>query len=168
MMFPALTEDKVKELKAKFAAALLRNPEQAFMAGQEVFGADTGKALYVAQNWINDDDVLAAKTLLLKSHGARAFLPTKEEYAREVWKTATDPKTPSDDKKYLLSLYGDIMGYKQMAEKPGVNVNVMQQSVMVVKDHGSDDDWERAAQAQQAALTRGKTTAADVDSRPVH
>ncbi len=149
-----------KALKTKFAIALLRQPDDAFKAGVDVFGADTGRALYAAQNWINDAFIDAEKIRLLKEKGARAFLPSKEEYAREVWKLANEARTPIEDKRHLMALFGDIMGYKTQAEKAGVNVNITQNKVMIVKDHGSDAEWERKAAAQQHRLTNGATDVA--------
>ena len=161
-LFPASAA--TDELKTKFAIASLKYPDEPFKAGLEVFGADTGRALYVAQNWINDAFVEQEKARLLQTKGARAFLPTKEEYAREVWKLAMAERTDPETKRHLMSLYGDIMGYKQQAEKPGINVTVNQQRVMVYKDHGSDEDWERKAAAHQYNLANGVT---DVPSRTV-
>jgi hypothetical protein len=161
-MFP--DNEETAKLKTEFAVAILRFPEQAFKAGQEVFGADTGRALYVASNWIKDPFVESEKIRLVKEKGARSFLPTKEDYARTVWELANGDRTPIEDKRHLLALYGDIMGYKTQAEKAGINVNVTQNKVMVIRDHGTDADWERQAAAQQHRLTNG---AIDVPSRTV-
>lgn len=159
-MFP--DNDATRELQTKFAVALLRKPDEPFVAAQEVFGADAGAALYAASHWIQDAFVLAEQQRLLKEKGPRSFLPSKEEYAREVWKLALGERTPIEDKRALLSLYGDIMGHKQKAENPGINVNVTQNKVMIVKDHGSDDDWEAQAIAQQHRLANNVMDVTDV------
>jgi hypothetical protein len=152
-------------LKTKFAVALLRNPDRAFQAGCEVFGEDTGKALYVAHNWLNDDFVAAEQRRLLKDNGARSFLPSKEDAAREVWRMATDDRTPVEDKRRFMDLFCEIMGYKERPQQSGINVNVTQNRVMVVNNHGSDDDWEQKARAQQHRLANGDAT--DVPSRTI-
>jgi len=156
------------KLKTAFAEALLRNPDNAFQAGTQVFGAETNKALFAATQWVNDDFVLHEKARLLKTSGARAFLPSKEDYAREVWKTATDPKCPIEDKRGLLSLYGDVMGYKEAAAKPTGGITVNNNRVMIVKDHGTDSDWERRAMQQQHALTRGNADVIDAEVVTTH
>lgn len=144
---------EVQAFKVKFAAALLREPENAFKAGVEVFGADTGRALYAATKWLNDAEVLAERTKLLQTHGARAFLPSKEDYAREVWKQATNERVPVEDRTRLLALYGDVMGFKEAAQKNAGGITINNNKVMLVKDFGNDSDWEARAAAQQHALT---------------
>lgn len=163
-LFP--DNDETTAYKTRFAEELLRNPDQPFLAAQAVFGTDTGKALYISSNWLNDPFVEDEKIRLVKAKGQRAFLPTKEDYAREVWRLAMAERTPIEDKRYLLSLYGDVMGYKQRAEQPGIAVNVNNHNrVMIVKDHGSDADWELQAQRQQHRLAN--ESAEDVHHRTI-
>ena len=157
--------EETDALKTKFAIALLRNPDHPFQAGCEVFGEDTGKALYVANNWLNDAYVAEQQRNLLKEKGARAFLPSKEDYAREVWRMALDTRTPIEEKRKFLDLYGEVMGFKERPQQSGINVNVTQNRVMIVKDHGTDDEWEQRAAAQQHRLANGDAT--DVPHRTI-
>lgn len=149
------------EQKHAFAEAWLRHPKDPFAAARDVFGADTGRALIVAQTWTLDVEVLAHQQRLIDEHGARSFLPTKEEFARRVL-DATDALNDSvlafEDKLKGYKLFAEIMGY---IEKPGPTINnnpTTINRVMVVKDHGSNDDWERRARNQQAALVAGNET----------
>jgi hypothetical protein len=159
--------DDVPALKRLFAAALLREPVHVFAAAQQVFGSDAGRALYAASMWLNDPDVLAEKTKLLKDKGARSFLPSKEDYARELWKLAMDSRTPIEDKRGFLSLFGDAMGYKETLQKNMGGVTVNNNSrVMIVRDFGDDDAWEAQAAAQQHKLTR-PVDVVDATSRTV-
>lgn len=151
-------------LKTKFAIAILRNPDHPFQAGCEVFGEDTGKALYVANNWLSDDFVEAEKRRLLADKGARSFLPSKEDLARAVWRMANDDRTPVEEKRKFFDLFADIMGHKERPAQSGINVNVTQNRVMIVKDHGDDATWEKRALAQQHQLANG---AEDVPHRTV-
>lgn len=162
-LFP--DNDETRAFKTRFAGELLRNPDQAFGAAQMVFGADTGRALFAAQNWINDDFVTSERARLLRDKGARAFLPNKEDYAREIWRMATDARTPIEEKRKFLDLYGDVMGHKERPQQGGINLNVTQNRVMIVKEHGSADEWEAAAKAQQFRLANGAVT--DVPHRTV-
>jgi len=164
--FTDVSDDAVRQLQTQYAEALLREPENAFKAATTVFGADTGRAVYVAAKWIADPFVISEKTRLLQSKGARFFLPSKEEYAREIWRTAIDNRTPAEDKRALLSLYGDVMGYKETPKKDG-GIVINNNKVLLVRDHGTDEDWERKAAAQQHRLTHD-TAPTDVIARPVH
>ena len=146
-------KDDVKGLKLKFAEALLRSPENAFTAALQVFGSDTGRAIFVSTTWINDPIVLSEQSRLLQSKGAQAFLPTKDAYAREVWKQATNERTPIEDRTRLLALYGDVMGFKEAPTKNTGGITVNNNKVMIVRDFGTDENWEARAAAQQHKLT---------------
>lgn len=150
-LFPDEAEER--DFKTKFAAALLREPGNAFIAATKVFGSDTGRALYASTHWIHDDFVESERDKLLKGNGARAFLPTKEDYAREVWAQATNERVPVEDRARLLSLYGDVMGFKESAQKNSGGITINNNKVMLVKDFGNDADWEARAAAQQHQLT---------------
>lgn len=149
-IFPDEAEERA--YKAQFAAALLREPHNPFKAAQEVFGTDTGRALYAASKWLTDPEVLAARAGLLKTNGARAFLPTKEDCARELWAMATNERNPIEERTRVMSLYCDVMGYKETAQKNSGGITITNNKVMIVKDHGSDADWEARAAAQQHTL----------------
>lgn len=153
---PFRSDEDIDSFKRQFAEELLRTPDTVFAAAQRLFPIDTGRAMYAATKWVKDALVLTEKARLLRAHGARAFLPTKEDVAREIWATAIDKKTPVEDRRSLLSLYCDIMGYKEAAAKNaagGGNGGRISSSVMRVRDHGSNDAWERAAAKQQHLLT---------------
>jgi hypothetical protein len=151
-------EAEARELKLRFAEALLREPDNAFKAGIDVFGADTGRALFAATKWITDDVVIAERSRLLLAKGARSFLPSKEEYAREVWRQATNERAPIEDRTRLLTLYGDVMGFKEAAQKNAGGIIVNNNKVMFVRDFGDDKTWEAKAAAQQHALTNQSVT----------
>ncbi len=165
---PFTASDDVPALKLRFARALLKYPDEAFRAGQEVFGADTGKALYAAQVWINDETVLNEKDEQHSEKGELAFLPSKADYARQVWRMANNERTANEDRVKLLSLYGDVMGFKERPNTSSVNVNVTQNRVMIVKDHGTDDDWEKRAELQQQRLADLNSDVVDVAAKNVH
>jgi len=145
--------DDVPALKTKYAEALLREPDNAFKAGCDVFGSDTGRALYIASKWINDEFVLREKARLIQGKGARAFLPTKEDYARELWKLATNERTPIEDRKGLFALFGDAMGYREAPSKNTGGITINNNKVLLVRDFGDDAAWEAKAAAQQHQLT---------------
>jgi hypothetical protein len=139
-------------LKDAFAAALLRQPNDPFRAALQIFGSDTRRALQVSQEWVCDLYVLSKQAELLEAMGEDAFLPNKAMTARRIWDLA-NTTTDTRDKIAALKLYAEVRSY---IEKPGdkinTNLTINQNRVMVIKDHGSDDDWERRAGEQQMKL----------------
>lgn len=142
----------VEDQKRAFAAELLRNDGDGFKAAFALFGEDTGKALQLGRIWLTDPVVIAEQDKLLRSSDAKTFLPSKEQQARDVYKMATDATQPIDDRLKAHRLYAEIMGH---IEKPNVQAgtNILNQGVMIVRDAGSNDDWEAKAIAHQRSLT---------------
>lgn len=104
--------------------------------------------------WINDPVVLKEKQRLLDDAGTElAFLPTKAKAARRAWELANDTAIEPKDQLAALRLFNETLGY---IEKPGMNINnnvsVSGNKVMVIKDHGGTDDWERGLRENQEKL----------------
>lgn len=144
-----LPPDVDEAVKLRFAEAMLRfnNASQAAMS---VIG-DPGKALRAAQTLPADPLVLEEMARLRDEKGESSFLPSKAELAREVLEQARTFKNSPEDYERLMKLYCNMMGH---IEKPGtqVNVDARTQSVMIVRSHGSDEEWEKRAVAQQQNL----------------
>lgn len=139
-------------LKDAFAAALLRQPNEPFRAALTVFGADNIKALECAQQWVSDTYVLSKQAELLEKLGEDSFLPNKAMLSRRVWEAA-ESATDKKEKAALFKLYAEVRGF---VDKGGTNINtnvtLNQNRVMIMRDHGTDDDWERKASDQQLKL----------------
>jgi hypothetical protein len=137
------------DVKLRFAEAMLRfnNASQAAMS---VIG-DPGRALRAAQTLPADPLVIEEMARLRDEKGESSFLPSKAALAREVLEKVREYKNPED---YLngMKLYCTMMGH---IEKPGtqVNVDARTQSVMILRSHGDDEEWEKRAVAQQQKLT---------------
>jgi|TARA_R110000803_G_scaffold89443_3_gene156679 uncharacterized protein YeeX (DUF496 family) len=138
------------ELKTRFADALLRDPNNPFAAAQSI-GVEQSRIMEIATTWPIDDEVLKAKNELLEKHGAREFLPSREEAARLIWDKAQNSQKAEDVAK-LMKIYGDYMGF---IEKPGLTVNNTQNvlHVMRVPMPDSVDDWEAKAISHQSNIT---------------
>ena len=150
-----MSADPEQKEKAAFAAFLLKEPNEPFKAGLAVFPDDTRKALWVATHWLADPVVLA-ETKRLKAVGADLDgLPTKADLARTVWELTQ--MGPLEDRIKASKLYADIRGF---IEKPQaqVAVNVNNNRVMVIRDQGSDADWESKVAKQQANLLNAAAT----------
>ena len=141
------------EAKEKFARLLLKEPSDPFAVAIKVFPDDTKKALRVANEWPSDVDVLAFQAKATEEEGELAFLPTKGQLCREVWDVMHDKYTDAATFAKLGKLYAEIRGF---IEKPQTtvttNVQNVTNKVMVVRESGSDAEWERKLAAQQARL----------------
>ena len=139
------------DLKIRFADALLRDPNNAFAAAQSI-GIEQSRIMQIATTWPNDADVLKAQKELVEKHGAREFLPSREEAARLLWEKAQNAQKAEDVAK-LMKIYGDYMGF---IEKPGLTVNNNTQNVlhvMRVPMPESAEDWESKAIEHQSNIT---------------
>jgi hypothetical protein len=137
-----------EKLKAAYAELLLFRPDNAFAAAQQLFRNDAGKALYAAQNWPNDAYVLKVQEQLLDERGEDAFSITRSNLARMV-QTEADSCHDKDIKLKYLKFLAELKGWIGTESKGST---ITAQNVMIVQNNGSDQDWERAAQAQQEQL----------------
>lgn len=146
------------EEKAAFAVLLLKTPNEPFKAAIALFPDNTPRALWVANHWVADPEVLAAIEAIKADKGEMAFLPTKAELAKDIWDRMQGkrpdgsivPPSPDDYAK-LAKLYADIRNF---IEKPatGPAVTVVIPRAIEVPTHGTDDQWELAAEKQQTEL----------------
>lgn len=151
---PAVVIDEEQQLKAAFAAALLKNPqdlEGRFKAALSVT-ADTGQALLMANKWVTDPFVVAEQKRLVEmsEDGGLDFIGTKADFAREVLDTARGA-WDLDAKHKFYKLYAEARGFIVKADT-NVNVQVNNNKVMIVKDLGTDAQWEEKARQQQQRL----------------
>lgn len=139
------------ELKLCFAANLLRSPDDPMKAAFATT-PDTGLALQIARQWIDDPVVKVEQERLLNTSEAKSFLPSKEQQAKDIYAMATNDRLATEDRLKAHRLYAEVMGH---IEKPAVGggINILTQGVMIVKDAGSDADWQEKAAQQQRALT---------------
>jgi hypothetical protein len=141
-------------LKRAFAAALLYYPTDPFKAALQLFPNNTMRALTVAQEWIADPFVLNAQAELIAELGEDHFLPSKVTLARRVFELGENVRASQSEKLSAFRLYAELRGF---IEKPGFtvqnNTNILNQNrVMLMTDHGSNEDWETKALAQQTKL----------------
>lgn len=138
-------EDSVK---LRFAAAMLRT-KNASTAALEVI-QDAGAALRQAYILPHDPLVIEEMGRLTTENGEASFLPTKFAIARDILDRAKACLDPDGFEK-LMKLYCNVMGY---IEKPGANVSVAVavSNVLVVTDHGTDEEWAAKSAAQQKGL----------------
>lgn len=142
-----------KELKKQYAMELLRNPTDPYKAALALFPNSPQKALAIFTNWREDPEIDELKKELVETFGDIGVLPTKAQVALKIYEVATDnPRATVDEKLKAYKLYADVMGYIERIPQAVINNNLTQNKVLVVKDHGTDDQWSRTIAAQQAKL----------------
>lgn len=146
-----------EELKAEYARLLLKHSDP-FKAALQLFPDNTSRALRVANEWPNDPEVMAAQADLLDEDGELSYLPTKADFARNLWDKMQEDRIAPEDYAKLGKLYADVRGF---IEKPQTTINnnnnVTNNRVMVVRENGSDEDWEAKLRKQQEGLTNAST-----------
>ena len=148
-----------EELKIEFAKAWLRYPDDPYAAAKFAFPGEgnRGLALQAAYLWVNDSFVLEQRKQLIEI-APEVGLPGKEDQLRDLYAIAANQEIDPKERVAAHKLYAEIKGYLQ---QKGPEVNVTLQSVMLVKDHGSDAEWEERARAQQRTLIADGSSAAN-------
>ncbi len=147
------------ETKQAYALALL-DKDDTYQAALVVTGGDISKALIMSRELAEDPEVQALKFQAQEADDAYG-IPSKHDVVREVWARAQKCAVAEDAFKGF-KLVADLMGY---IEKKDTTINnntlVDNRKVMVVTDHGSDNQWETKLLAQQAALTNDCSSGPD-------
>lgn len=141
------------ELKEQFAKILLKNPENPFEAALKIFPEDVNTALQIATEWPADPLVINATNDILEDEDELSFLPNKAKLARHIWGKLDGEYICNEDYVKLAKLYAEVLGF---IEKPQTNINAnisaVSNRVMIVKESGSNDEWEQKLLQQQQKL----------------
>ncbi len=147
-----MDDSATPDLKQQFALALLTFVGDATKAAERVAPGNAYYAKYMAEHWPNDPYVIRAKKELIDEYGDDFFLPSKYDLGRKltvIMDTCPDPTS----KLRAIELYARIFSHLQPNGAINVNSNnVTTNKVMLVRDYGSDDQWEERALAQQRQL----------------
>lgn len=153
--FDPLNDERLKDvsLKKRFAAEQLRQP------GKDIHIAlglipETQIAIAAVNAWNKDPEVIRERLRLMEEYGQRAELPTKETVALEILEMARESKHTVTDRLKAYSQYNEMMNYTGRNSGQQAAVNIFSNKVMLLKDHGTNDDWEARAVAQQSGLVK--------------
>lgn len=136
-------------VKLRFAEVFARTKNASTAAMQTI--QPTGEALRWSYILPTDPVVLAELERLKDDVGEAELLPSKYEAARDIWDRAHANNIDNEDYERLMKLYCNVMDF---IPKPGTNTNVAVTvaPVMVVRDHGTNDEWAAKVAAQQRGL----------------
>ena len=152
-----LTEEMISAQKKTFAIEWLKaktdDPTALFRIACDIEPVDVGRALAIAKNWPTDAEVLAFRQKFLDEKGEEGLLPTKSDAAMLAWEMANDTGIEAKDRLKALELYGSMLGFvsKPVASVSNNQTNVINR-VMIVKDTGTNEQWERKVIEQQRSL----------------
>lgn len=142
-------------LKPKYAEYLIETNDP-FAAAQRLVPNDTGRALWCATNWANDPEVIDAVNDVKATSDSVNRIATKYDLAQLYWDMANDEKIEPKDRIAAAEKFGAVAGIYDPKQTNNTNINVdAAPRVMIVKDHGSNDNWEVKAAQQQRKLTQG-------------
>jgi len=146
--------------KAAFAAFLFANPLDRFGAAKFAMGADasTTDMAAMAATLPKDEYVLSEVERLRQESANEETLPNKADLARLVWTMAEDTAASMDDRLKAAKLYAEVRSFIDKPSPAVHDANVIP-SVMIVREHGSDKEWEQKMKEQQERLTSGKHVA---------
>ena len=138
----------IVEQKKLYAKKLVELNGNAFQAALSILGPGCiGGALQMNASWSNDPIVLAEVDRVRNSN-TESCTPTKLTVLETLWDMINNPSTKSKERIDALKLYSELKGYvadKSDGDKASINV-------MIVKDHGDDNEWEKKTMSQQKAL----------------
>lgn len=141
-------------LKEQFAGLLLRGFTP-FIAAIQLFPDDAATANDVSKLWPDDPHVMRCIAAVRAAEQAAAEPPTKLAQIKRIETRLAAMK--ADDFLKAERLIAEMSGHLERPAPPSVTIqnNNSQQvieRVLVVKDHGTDAEWEEKARAQQAKL----------------
>lgn len=143
--------------KNEYAKQLLKSGDP-FKAALVIFPDNVSRALRVANEWATCSVVRSKMDELISSASDECdFLPTKADLSRIVWDKLNHESTSNDDFTKMAKLYAEVRGF---IEKPQTNIqqnNISQtnNNIMVIKDKGTNDEWETKLRRQQEKLVNG-------------
>ena len=120
-----------------------------FMSALKIWPNNNGYCAAVSNAWKNDPEVLAI--IAEKSAVDKPKVPTKEELALKLIERASNME--DDDFVKATRVVAEMLGYMPKAGDTNISVgNTINERVMIVKDKGSDADWEAKLAKQQSKL----------------
>jgi hypothetical protein len=144
----------LEQRKRLFAEQYMATPQEIYKAGTAAWPDKPSEGLRVALEWVNDPEVIKYCNEL-RTAGISPNVPPKEQVVKELLDIGRDVRAEAADRIKAFELASKIMGYIVPAQTNIKHTTVTDNRVMVVRDHGSPDEWEAKAQLQQKRLIEG-------------
>ena len=139
------------EEKAAFAQAMISANMNPLEAGQLVHPGNFNRAAQIASMWHNDAEVKSLIAQIKKAAQAETGVSEDEKYVEEKLKHIIENCPHADDR---IKALDKLMELKGLSKKPqsGPAVQVVIPRAIEVPTHGTNEEWEAAAAAQQREL----------------
>ena len=147
-----MTTDAEIEEKAAFAAFLLRESDP-FKAALLLHPNNTNRALWIANHWKNDVIVLSHMGEMREAGVTKYNKELLREQLTEKMLAIVDDT--GEETKERINAAQFIANLHALIQKPETIINsntLIMPKAIEVFNHGSDDDWEAAAEKQQREL----------------
>lgn len=136
--------------KQLFGLARLKHPNDDYAAAMSVARGNVSYALKISREWAYDPEVLEAMGEV--SAEARDLMgrPTEGDVIRKIWGAME-----TNDNDHLCKLSKELREWSRPNGTGAGMVNntlIDNRSVMVVTNHGTDDEWSAKLLAQQQKL----------------
>ena len=142
--------------KKRYAAETLRRPQERYRVACDMMGRrtqyDNDVACYASNCWENDLTVIIERKRLLNEYGEMAELPTKETVMKEVLELGRGTLNTVSDRLKAYVVYNEMMGYTGRGSNVSPSTTIFASKVMVVRDKGTDAEWEARLKIQQTKL----------------
>ena len=157
--------DTDDDQKKRYGKALAACPEDGFRAALATYPGDAGRALVVAREWADDPLVLEARDEAIQAAlDDDGPVIGKSGVAQMLLDIAREKLTDAKDRITALDKINEMYGYKTATVGVGGgNTYIDNRSVMVVKDHGTDDEWSAKLREQQERLIQDASRPAAVN-----
>ena len=160
---PLFEGEDEAELKREFARLWARHPTFSHLdIGTQLFKdrREPLRGLQAGAVWVRELDVLEMVKEFERNGEAEEDVASKDQITREVLALARNNMVETKDRLAAYRLAAELNG---QIEKPGANINVaIANRVMMVTDHGTNDEWEaKAFEQQQRLLENASQTTAN-------
>lgn len=145
-----LSPEQEQALKRAFAEAWLRYPSDPSAAAQSVC-ANMAISYRMAMDWVFDPFVRECQEELIKQRGEDFYLPNRTLLVRRIMEIGEDKSHSPKDRLAAYRLVAELRNFMPKPEQ-NTNIQVNNNRVMIVKDHGTEAEWREKMAAQQAKL----------------
>lgn len=138
----------MEEEKRQFAKLIIDGLDEN-KAAFTIFPKDPANRMKASIQWSKDSEVLAFTKEILGISAPEKTLPTKEEHISELYGIFRDGEVGVRERLVASEQISKMQGFISDAKEKNTTVN---NKIMIVTRSATDDDWEKAIQAQQNKL----------------
>lgn len=144
--------NSVSSEKDIYALELAKHPNEPLKAALVATNNVLGDALRLMAECTGDPAFADRQRELVEAADATEFIPSKELVAFEILTLGRKADANDDFKLRAYRLFAEVMGFIKTGGAAVQVNNLVQNRVMVVTRHATEEDWEASALTQQTKL----------------